>query len=187
MNVKKQFLKRQKGFSLVELLVVIAIIAVLSVVAYTSFSGSTDQAKNAKVQNDLDGIQNALEVYKSNEGAYPAELKTGLVQDGFIPKTYLSRIPTDPGKAKHPYLYAKQGPTFQVAGVLRKDGDPKNFETYMVGNGEGLLKTDQVSIGYYLNGEVLALCNAGVVLTEGKIATDSAGMTGSCLPYDPTL
>jgi len=186
-NLKKYPLLGKQGFSLVELLVVIAIIAILSVVAYTSFSGTTEKAADSKNLSNMDAIANAVEIYKVNEGAYPDELVTGDVKDGQIPKTYLSKIPQDP--SGDDYLYVKQGATFQVAGVLRNDGDPANFSTYVVGNGEELL-TPEVAYYYDENaGEIVEGC-VDPVIVEGQVATAADG-TGpgegpySCLPYNP--
>lgn len=46
----------RKGFTLVELLVVITILAIISVVAYTSFGGATDKAKNSTKLQQLASI-----------------------------------------------------------------------------------------------------------------------------------
>lgn len=187
----KQFKKlNQRGFSLVELLVVIAIIAVLSVVAYTSFSGSTDKAADSKNLSNIDAIANAVEIYKVNEGFYPSALVTGEVDpDKHIPKNYLSSIPKDP--SGHEYLYKAANGTFQVAAVLRKGGDPASFETYVVGNGDNLLTSDTASYYDTVEGKLQA-CDPGVAITQGKIATNKEGTEGegegpfSCIPYDPT-
>lgn len=52
-----------KGFTLVELMVVIAIIAVLATVALTLFQNSQQGARNARRQADLQAIANALETH----------------------------------------------------------------------------------------------------------------------------
>jgi prepilin-type N-terminal cleavage/methylation domain-containing protein len=61
----------QKGFSLVELLVVITILAIISTVAYTSFSGSTDKAKNSKRLENLASIDTALQLYRQKNNHFP--------------------------------------------------------------------------------------------------------------------
>ncbi len=53
-----------RGFSLVELLVVITILAIISTVAYTSFSGATDKAKNSKRIESLTAIESALQLFR---------------------------------------------------------------------------------------------------------------------------
>lgn len=61
----------RKGFSLVELLVVITILAIISVVAYTSFSWSTDKAKNSRRINDLASMETALQAFYTDKNYYP--------------------------------------------------------------------------------------------------------------------
>lgn len=60
-----------KGFTLVELLVVITILAIISVVAYTSFGGATDKAKNSTKIQQVDSIQSALNLYFQEKSYYP--------------------------------------------------------------------------------------------------------------------
>lgn len=61
----------KKGFSLIELLVVITILAIISVVAYTNFSWSTDKAKNAKKVSDLASIETALQAFFQEKNYFP--------------------------------------------------------------------------------------------------------------------
>lgn len=60
-----------KGFSLVELLVVITILAIISVVAYQNFWWATDKAITSRKINDVSTIETALQQYKINENQYP--------------------------------------------------------------------------------------------------------------------
>jgi prepilin-type N-terminal cleavage/methylation domain-containing protein len=57
----------KKGFTLVELIVVITILAILWTIAFISFNGFNNDAKNAKVENDLRSIGWALEVVRTTD------------------------------------------------------------------------------------------------------------------------
>ncbi|MFZ4461981.1 MAG: type II secretion system protein [Patescibacteria group bacterium] len=65
------YIRSLRGFSLVELLVVITILAIISTVAYTSFSGATDKAKNSKRISDLASIELALQSFRQDKGYVP--------------------------------------------------------------------------------------------------------------------
>lgn len=64
-------IRSTRGFSLVELLVVITILAIISTVAYTSFSGATDKAKNSKRVEDMAMIELALQSFRQDKGYLP--------------------------------------------------------------------------------------------------------------------
>lgn len=53
---------KEKGFALIELLVVISIIAVLSVIGMTVFSGVQNNARNTKVSADFNAIYKNIDI-----------------------------------------------------------------------------------------------------------------------------
>jgi len=70
--------KRSKGFTLVELLIVVIILAVLAAVVFPQFSASTNDAKSAALQSNLTNIRSAIEFYYQEHGEYPgANIATG--------------------------------------------------------------------------------------------------------------
>ena len=87
--------QKQKGFALVELLVVISIMAILTTMAMVVYSGLQSQSRDAKRQSDLKTIQSALEQYRADQGFYPLSIIFGgSLTSGT--KTYLKEIPKDP-------------------------------------------------------------------------------------------
>jgi prepilin-type N-terminal cleavage/methylation domain-containing protein len=61
----------RKGFTLIEVLVVISIVGILSTIIYASFGDARNDARNKAIQAELKNVQLALELYKAQNGRYP--------------------------------------------------------------------------------------------------------------------
>src|ERR1035437_3802280 len=64
--------KRNKGFTIVELLIVIVVIGILALLVITTYSGIQAKARNSKRQSDIKSLQTQLEAYFSQNGYYPS-------------------------------------------------------------------------------------------------------------------
>jgi len=80
----------KKGFTLVEMLVVIAVITILSTIIFASFSESKMKARDTARSSDIEQLKAALQVYAVTYGSYPTSLNA-LVTAGLI-----QSVPTDP-------------------------------------------------------------------------------------------
>ncbi|MFC1632648.1 type II secretion system protein [Patescibacteria group bacterium] len=87
-----KYSKSQKGFTLIELLIVIAIIGILAAVILIALAGARQRARDAARKSDVDSIQNAVELYASDTGKYPAGLVDVATTEYFAGGT----LPTDP-------------------------------------------------------------------------------------------
>jgi general secretion pathway protein G len=67
-------MKRQAGFTLVEMIVVIAIIGILATLVVVRYSGQTDQAKVAAAKSQLAQIEGAVISFNSHVGRLPKSL-----------------------------------------------------------------------------------------------------------------
>jgi type II secretion system protein G len=65
-------LKQQKGFTIVELLIVIVVIGILATLVIVTFTGIQQKARNTKRQTDINAVQSHLEAYKAQNGYYPS-------------------------------------------------------------------------------------------------------------------
>ncbi|MBT3205848.1 MAG: type II secretion system major pseudopilin GspG [Gammaproteobacteria bacterium] len=61
----------QKGFTLLEIIVVITIIAVLAAYIAPKVAGRADDARISKVKNDIQVLESALELYRLDNFTYP--------------------------------------------------------------------------------------------------------------------
>lgn len=63
---------RNKGFTIVELLIVIVVIGILALLVITTYSGIQQKARNSQRQSDLQALQTQLEAFYSQNGYYPS-------------------------------------------------------------------------------------------------------------------
>jgi general secretion pathway protein G len=107
--------RRQSGFTLIEVMVVVVILGILAAIIVPKVMGKPDQARVTKVKADIHGIENALSMYKLDNYRYPttdqglkALVKKPTVNP--VPKHwtgYLKRVPVDPWG--NPYQYLNPG------------------------------------------------------------------------------
>lgn len=96
MQKRQGLFDRRKGFTLIELMIVIVIIGILAAVAIPNFVGMTDEARVARIQADLSTVGSAVEMYYAKNGAYPGSL-SDLVGNG-EKDGYLRKEPEPPVK-----------------------------------------------------------------------------------------
>lgn len=69
-------MRKQGGFTLIEVVAAAALIGIMATMLLPSLSGANDRVKNARLQNDLVTIDQAIQLYKMDAGTVPAELTT---------------------------------------------------------------------------------------------------------------
>lgn len=68
LSLKKQL---QKGFTLVELLIVVIILAILAAIIVPQYASTTDDAKLASMDANLANVRSAIQLYYQQHGKYP--------------------------------------------------------------------------------------------------------------------
>lgn len=83
-------MKKEKGFTLIELMVVVAIIGILMSMAIPTYKNMVKRAKETVLRHNLFVIRDAIDQYYQDKGKYPASLQD-LVNEG-----YFRNMPIDP-------------------------------------------------------------------------------------------
>ena len=118
---------RQRGFTLIELLVVVAIIGMLSSVVLASLNGARKKGRDARRLADLKQLQTALELYFSDNNAYPistsqASAPTALAD---LSPTYITAVSDDPLGGSYHYVYKSDaGGSFYCIGAIMEGNAP---------------------------------------------------------------
>ncbi|MEM6639646.1 MAG: type II secretion system protein [Pseudomonadota bacterium] len=71
-------LRKQSGFTLVELLIVVIILAILAAIVVPQFGSTTADANNAAYESNLAALQSVVELYRQqHNGVYPGAVQSG--------------------------------------------------------------------------------------------------------------
>jgi general secretion pathway protein G len=122
-----------RGFTLIEVMVVVAILAILAAIIVPRIMGRPEEAKRTKAQIDIKSIEEALNLYKLDNGVYPTTEQglEALVKKPDTPPLalkwkdggYLSRVPQDPWGRPYRYLSPGEHGDFDVYS-FGADGEP---------------------------------------------------------------
>lgn len=128
--------RREAGFTLLEMIVVIALIGILATIAMPALRPVPTKAKEAVLKTNLLTIRDVLDQYHADKGHYPSTLDA-LVEDG-----YLRKIPIDPfTKSSESWVleYEEVDPELEPAETdLPDDGAPGIFDVHSGAEGESL-------------------------------------------------
>jgi len=110
----KRFIKCDRGFTLIEIMVVLIIIGLLAGIVVPKLMGRTEEAKRIKTAVQIKNLQSALDLYKLDSGVYPSTDQglQALVEKpavGEIPNNwkeggYIDKIPKDPWGNNYVYI-----------------------------------------------------------------------------------
>ena len=73
---------KTKGFTIVELLIVIVVIGILATLVLVTFTGIQQKARDSKRKTDLGAVQATLETYYSSNNTYPTKTQLNDVASG---------------------------------------------------------------------------------------------------------
>ncbi len=106
--------KQQRGFTLLEIMVVIVILGILASLVVPNLMGNKEQADHQKAVSDIVALENALDMYKLDNTRYPTTdqgLNALLVKPDSdpVPRNYkdggyIKRLPADPWQNEYQLL-----------------------------------------------------------------------------------
>ena len=106
LHSSRRHLVDDRGFTFIEIMVVVAILAILAALVVPRIMGRTDDAKRTAAKVQIRNIEGALQLYKLDNGVYPTTEQglKALVEKpsvGVVPKKwklggYLPKLPDDP-------------------------------------------------------------------------------------------
>ena len=112
MNMKLN--KRTKGFTLIEVMVVIVILGILAAVVVPTIMDKPDKARVTKAKQDIQTLEGALDLYKLDNFNYPSTdqgLEALVTEPAGSPEAknwkeggYIKRVPADPWGNEYQYL-----------------------------------------------------------------------------------
>ena len=98
-----------RGFTLIELMIVMSLIVILAGVGLTLYGNSVTRAKEATLKEDLFRMRDAIDQYYADKNKYPASLEE------LVSEKYLRAVPVDP--------FTQSAETWQTT---FSDADPSN-------------------------------------------------------------
>jgi general secretion pathway protein G len=104
----------QRGFTLIEILVVVTILGILAAIVVPRILERPEQARRTKATVDIKGIEESLGLFKLDNGFYPSteqglqalvvKPETGRIPSRYPENAYLKKIPVDPWGSPYAYL-----------------------------------------------------------------------------------
>lgn len=116
--MRKMF-KGEKGFTLIELMIVIAILGILAAVAIPNFLNARGKAQDAAALSTLEAMKTSMEMYAADNGVYPVKTSVSELQTA-LGDNWPSNIKTDTA-ATGALVYVDSSETSYVVGARGRD------------------------------------------------------------------
>jgi len=112
--LKKMTHSLNKGFTLIEIMIVLVIMGILAGLVVPKLMGRTDDARVLQAKQDIATMLGALKLYKLDNQRYPTtdqglqalitKPTSGPAANGYNPEGYISKLPKDPWGNSYQYM-----------------------------------------------------------------------------------
>lgn len=126
-------MKDQRGFTLIEIMVVVVILGVLAALVVPRFLDRPEEAKRTKAAVDIKSIEEALALFKLDNGFFPStdqglqalvkKPESGRIPDRYADEAYLKKVPVDPWSRTYIYLSPGAHDAYDIISY-GADGEP---------------------------------------------------------------
>ena len=159
MNFRVGKQQKTNGFTIVELLIVIVVIATLAAITIVSYNGIASRAYEASVQNDLRGIAQQVEMYRTVNGELPRGVEFQNLQIKVAKNAYT--VPLFDTGSQYNLMYCSPTDSENAYAIVARSPSGATYRYGTAGSGEATLPDSESS---------LILCDAAGATTTG--ATD---------------
>ncbi|MEX0829069.1 MAG: prepilin-type N-terminal cleavage/methylation domain-containing protein [Nitrospirales bacterium] len=121
----------KKGYTLLELMIVVAIVGILVTLAIPNFQQSAIKARETALKQNLFTMRSVLDQYYADRGDYPDSLES------LVEAKYLRSIPVDP--------FTKSSTTWTEIYEEQEDGDDSSAGVYDIKSGSEDVAVDGTS------------------------------------------
>ena len=154
MNLSGRKKKREEGFTLIELIIVVAIIGFLMAIAIPRYATSRLVAAQSATKANLHQLATALEVYVTEQVQVPTGYPANATTAGNALKIYIPKAPKTPGGRYYRYVGETNGSSYTIwdpstPTTGETDGGPNTY--YRIGPGGVITIGSQPSGGVDLN------------------------------------
>lgn len=129
-------ISRARGFTLIEVMVVVVILAILAAIIVPRILKRPEQARVVAARQDILAIQNAMSLYKLDNGFYPSTsqgIQALVTKPSDDPKPenwaeggYLKKMPVDPWGNRYQYLHPGKHSSIDIWSAGPPDSSNKN-------------------------------------------------------------
>ncbi len=133
-------MRHDRGFTLIELIIVIAIVGILASIAIPQMKNSPKKAREVVLKTDLHTMREAIDQYFADKAHYPESLEA-LVEEGYIRK-----MPVDP------FTQSSSTWKLEYANVSEEESTPEELAS----GGNGIIDVKSGSPEKALNGEYVS-------------------------------